>query len=210
MSYAKLSQGSGIQWPCNEQFPDGTPHLYTDGVFNTSADYCETYGYDLVTGGEITPEEYHADDPKGKAFLKAAHYQPPHEQPDEEYPLWLTTGRVVYHFHTRTKTGRSPRLQAAAPDAFVQISTQDAAKYGIVDGDMIEITSRRGRVVEPARIGGIEPGLVFIPFHYGYWDHPDRPRAANELTITEWDRVSKQPHYKYAAVRIRKIDGARG
>ena len=56
-----------------------------------------------------------------------------------------------------------------------------------------------------SRTSGIEPGLVFIPFHYGYWDDPDRSRAANELTITEWDPVSKQPHYKYAAVRIRKV-----
>jgi anaerobic selenocysteine-containing dehydrogenase len=203
MSYAKLSQGSGIQWPCNEQFPDGTSHLYSNGVFNTSVDYCETYGHSLVTGAQVTPEEYRAHDPQGKAFLRSADYQPPHEQPDREYPLWLTTGRVVYHFHTRTKTGRSPELQKAAPDAFVQISTEDAAKYGIVDGDTIEVTSRRGRVVEPVRIGGIEPGLVFIPFHYGYWDDPGCPRAANELTITEWDPVSKQPHYKYAAVRIK-------
>lgn len=203
MSYAKLSQGSGIQWPCNEQFPDGTSHLYSNGIFNTSVDYCETYGHSLVTGAQVTPEEYRAHDPQGKAFLRSADYQPPHEQPDREYPLWLTTGRVVYHFHTRTKTGRSPELQKAAPDAFVQISTEDAAKYGIVDGDTIEVTSRRGRVVEPVRIGGIEPGLVFIPFHYGYWDDPGCPRAANELTITEWDPVSKQPHYKYAAVRIK-------
>lgn len=206
MSYAKLTGGSGIQWPCNEQFPDGTSHLYTNGVFNTSADDCETYGHDLVTGGAITPLEYRANDPQGKAFLRAADYQPPHEEPDEQYPLWLTTGRVVYQFHTRTKTGRSPELHNAAPDAFVQISSEDAANYGIVNGDMVEVESRRGRVVEPARVGGIESGLVFIPFHYGYWDDPSRPRAANELTLTEWDPVSKQPHYKYAAVRIRKVE----
>jgi predicted molibdopterin-dependent oxidoreductase YjgC len=58
----------------------------------------------------------------GRAVLKAADYQPPHEQPDEEYPFWLSTGRVVYHFHTRIKTGRSKKLRDAAPDAFVQIS----------------------------------------------------------------------------------------
>ena len=87
--------------------------------------------------------------------------------PDEDYPLWLTTGRIVYHFHTRTKTGRSKELHDAAPDAFVQISEEDAAKYGIAEGDMIEVESRRGKVIEPAKIGGIEPGIVFIPFHYG-------------------------------------------
>jgi len=206
MSYAKLSQGSGIQWPCNEQFPDGATHIYTNGDFNTHYDYCESYGHDLDTGAATTPEEYRANDPKGKAFLKAADYLPPHEEPDADYPLWLTTGRVVYHFHTRTKTGRSKELHEAAPDAFVQLSEDDAVKYGLAAGDWVEVESRRGKVIEPARIGDIEPGLVFIPFHYGYWDDDSRPRAANELTITEWDPVSKQPHYKYAAVRIRKVE----
>ena len=204
MSYAKLTGGSGIQWPCNEQYPDGASHIYTDGVFNTAIEQCETYGHDLDTGAAVTEEEYKAKNPNGKAFLKGADYIPPHETPDEEYPLWLTTGRVVYHFHTRTKTGRSKELNEAAPDAYIQISKEDAAKYGISEGDMIEVASRRGRVVQPARIGEIEPGLVFIPFHYGYWDKEDRPRAANELTITEWDPVSKQPHFKYAAVKISK------
>jgi ferredoxin-nitrate reductase len=204
MSYAKLSAGSGIQWPCNEQFPDGAKHLYTEGRFNTAADYCESYNYDLDTGAASDEEQYRALDPKGKAFLKGVDYQQPNEVPDEEYPLWLTTGRVVYHFHTRTKTGRSKELQAAAPDAFVQISQEDAARYEIAEGDMLTVESRRGKVTEPARIGGIRPGLLFIPFHYGYWDNDERSRAANELTLSDWDPVSKQPHFKYAAVRISK------
>jgi anaerobic selenocysteine-containing dehydrogenase len=207
LSYAKLTGGSGIQWPCNEDHPDGTAHLYTDSIFNTSYEVCETFGHDLDTGASVTAEEYRANDPKGKAFLKAADYIPPYEIPDDEYPLWLTTGRVVYHFHTRTKTARSKELHNAAPDGFVQISAEDAARYGIANGDFVEVESRRGKVVEPAQIGGIEPGLVFIPFHYGYWDNPGRSRAANELTITEWDPVSKQPHFKYAAVRICKVEG---
>jgi len=205
MSYAKLSEGSGIQWPCNEEFPDGKKHLYEDGVFATATDYCETYGEDLETGAPRSKEEYQAINPDGRAFLHGVDYEPPHEEPDEQYPLWLTTGRVVFHFHTRTKTGRSKALQDAAPDSFVQLATEDAAHYGISEGDMVEVTSRRGRVLEPARVGGIEPGLVFIPFHYGYWDKADRPRAANELTLTEWDPVSKQPHFKYAAVKLRKV-----
>ena len=60
-------------------------------------------------------------------------------------------------------------------------------------------------MLEPARIGDIEPGLLFIPFHYGYWDHPERARAANELTLTGWDPVSKEPYFKFSAVRIRKV-----
>lgn len=204
LSYAKLSEGRGIQWPCNEEHPDGITHIYTDGVFNTDLEYCETYGHDLDTGAAATKEEYKAKDPKGKAFIKAADYRPPHELPDEKYPLMLTTGRLVYHFHTRTKTGRSKELYEAAPDAYVQISEADAAQYGIKDGDMVEVTSRRGKVVEPAKVGGIIPGHVFIPFHYGYWDDDQRTRAANELTISEWDPVSKQPHFKYSAVKIKR------
>jgi ferredoxin-nitrate reductase len=206
LSYAKLSGGSGIQWPCNEEHPNGTKHLYTDGVFNTELEYCETYGHDLDTGAAVTKEEYKAKNPHGKAFLEGADYREPHEVPDEEYPLMLTTGRVVYHFHTRTKTGRSKELVDAAPDAYVQISAEDAAKYGLKDGDMVEVTSRRGKVVEPVKIGNIIPGHLFIPFHYGYWDDPGRTRAANELTITEWDPVSKQPHFKYAAVSMKKAN----
>jgi anaerobic selenocysteine-containing dehydrogenase len=205
MSYAKLSQGSGVQWPCNDQYPEGAKHLYTEGVFNTAIDFCETYGHDLDTGAAVTEEEYKAHDPKGKAFIKASEYIPPHELPDEAYPFMLTTGRLVYHFHTRTKTGRSKELNDAAPDAFLQMSEEDAAALGIVEGDMVEVQSRRGKVTEPVKIGGIERGLVFIPFHYGYWDNPGRSRAANELTLTEWDPVSKQPHFKYSAVKIRKM-----
>ena len=208
LSYEKLSGSAGIQWPCNEQHPNGATHLYTEGVFNTEPLYCETYGFDLTTGAPVTPERYRANNPAGRAIMQGADYQPPYEQPDESYPLWLTTGRVVYHFHTRTKTGRAPALNAAAPEAFVQLSEEDAARYGIEPGDWVEVTSRRGTVTEPARIGDIEPGLVFIPFHYGYWDAPNRSRAANELTLTEWDAVSKQPHLKYAAVRVRKVSAS--
>jgi anaerobic selenocysteine-containing dehydrogenase len=206
MTYAKLTGGSGIQWPCNEEFPDGKERLYTDGVFNTSAAYTETFGYDIVTGADITPTKYKANDPKGKAFLVSADYQAPHEEPDEKYPLWLTTGRVVYHFHTRTKTGRSKELNEAAPEVYVQISKEDADFYGIGEGDMVEVESRRGTVRGAAQIGDIIPGHLFIPFHYGYWDDDEEQhdRAANELTLTVWDPVSKQPHFKYAAVRINK------
>jgi anaerobic selenocysteine-containing dehydrogenase len=70
---------------------------------------------------------------------------------------------------------------------------------------MIEVESRRGKLRAPARLGEIEPGTVFVPFHYGYWDADGRPRAANELTLTAWDPVSKQPQFKCAAVRVRKI-----
>lgn len=206
MTYAKLSKGSGIQWPCNEKAPNGTERIYTDGIFNTDFEYCEVYGHDLVTGAAISPEKYKAMNPAGKAIIKAADYQPPHEEPDDEYPLWFTTGRVVYHWHTRTKTARAKELNDASPECFVQLSEADATKYGIKEGDWVEAKSRRGVTQAPARIGGIIDGHIFTPFHYGYWDNPSFPRAANELTIMEWDPVSKQPHFKYGAAKIKKID----
>ena len=205
MSYAKLTGGSGIQWPCNEQFPNGAEHLYTDGRFNTAPEYCETFGHDLDTGAQVKEQQYRARAPQGRAIIKASDYIPPYEQPDKQYPLWLTTGRIVYHFHTRTKTGRVAALEEKAPDAFVEISQEDAASYGVQEGDMLEVRSRRGFARAPARLTGIRRGLLFMPFHYGYWDNNDRPRAANELTLPEWDPVSKQPHYKLSAVRIRKV-----
>jgi ferredoxin-nitrate reductase len=207
LSYEKLSEGSGIQWPCNDEYPDGRERLYENGVFNTDAQYCETFGYDLVTGAETKPEVYKADDPKGRALIKPADYQPPHEVPDDGFPYMITTGRVVYQFHTRTKTARTPELNAAAPDAFVQMAQEDAEREGFAEGDLVEVATRRGVLQAPLRIGDILPGHVFVPFHYGYWDDPERPRAANELTLTEWDPVSKQPHFKYAAAKVRKANG---
>jgi predicted molibdopterin-dependent oxidoreductase YjgC len=207
MTYAKLSRGSGIQWPCNKEHPRGAERLYADHLFPTSAERCETYGHDIETGAARTPQEYEAHDPQGRAILKAAHYSPPVEEPDEKYPFWLTTGRVVYHWHTRTKTARSVELDEAAPEPFVQISEQDAGRLGIQEDDMLEVASRRGSVRAPAKVGGIEPGHLFIPFHYGYWDEggDEHARAANELTLTTWDPVSKQPQYKLAAVQLHKV-----
>jgi anaerobic selenocysteine-containing dehydrogenase len=142
--------------------------------------------------------------------LRAAEYLPPHELPSEEYPFQLITGRTLYHFHTRTKTARAPQLQAAAPEVWVEMAASDAADRGLGEGDLLEITTPRGRVAARLRIGGIRPGVLFLPFHYGYWDTEQRSapgdgpgRAANELTPTDWDPVSKQPIFKTAAAAVR-------
>ena len=208
LSYDKLRDGSGIQWPCNDEHPEGTERLYADGNFNTETDYCETYGRDLLTGAENTEMEHRAQAPAGRTFLLAAEYQPPHEEPRDEYPFSYTTGRTIYHFHTRTKTARVPQLQRAAPDVWVEIHPSDADDLGVGEGDLVRVESPRGRLEARARISGIKEGLVFVPFHYGYFDSDGldaRPRAANELTITEWDPASKQPLYKVGAVGVTKV-----
>jgi anaerobic selenocysteine-containing dehydrogenase len=206
LSYAKLRGGSGIQWPCNAEHPDGTERLYADGQFWADPDYCEAYGRDLITGTPMEPVEYRAMNPHGKAIIKAAQYLPPHETPSHDFPFALITGRTVYHFHTRTKTARAPQLQQAAPDVWVEVSARDARRLGIAEGDAVEVSTPRGSVRCAARISGIRDGTLFVPFHYGYFDadgHGHR-RAGNELTITDWDPVSKQPIFKTAAAQLRR------
>jgi ferredoxin-nitrate reductase len=209
LSHAKLRRRNGIQWPCTADAADGTARLYADGRFNTDPDYAEDYGHDLATGAAFSEDEYRAQEPRGRAFLKPADYTPSPELTSEEFPLVLTTGRTVYHFHTRTKTARAPELQAAAPEAWVELAAGDAAAAGVGDGDVVRVESARGAVEAPARITGIRPGHVFVPFHYGWWDRsgPEESRAANELTITAWDPVSKQPLFKVAAVRVTRKEG---
>jgi anaerobic selenocysteine-containing dehydrogenase len=185
--------------------PEGKARLYADGRFNTATDICESYGHDIETGAALTAEQYRAIDLDGRAHIKSADYSDPKETPDRQYPLWLTTGRIVHHWHTRTKTGRSPDLDAAAPEVFVEINPDDAANLRISDGDTVEVVSRRGRIEGHAKLGEIARGVVFVPFHYGDWDAPGRRSAANFLTITDWDPISHQPHFKYAAVRVRKL-----
>ncbi|WP_214407085.1 molybdopterin oxidoreductase family protein [Pseudonocardia lacus] len=216
LSYALLRGGSGVPWPCTDDVPRGTDRLYADGVFPTDADVCEDYGHDLLTGGSIDALAYRARRPEGRALLKGAPYTAPPEVPSDEFPFAVTTGRTAYHFHTRTKTGRSRELDGAAPRPWVELSVADAARLGVAEGDLVRVRSPRGVIEAPARIGRGRDGVVFVPFHYGYWDTPDgrspdgHPRAANELTITEWDPVSKQPLYKVAAARLAKVaDGTR-
>ena len=206
LSYAKLTGGSGIPWPVNEKHPDGSVRIYEDLHFPTGPEYCEHFGSDLDTGAPWDEAKYRALEPDGRAILKGTHYRPPAEEPDKDYPIYLTTGRLVYHFHTRTKTGRSRALRDAAPDERIQIARRDAEPLGIGEGDWVRITSRRGEAEARATLGDIEPGQAFVPFHFGYWDAPGRTRAANELTIFAWDPVSKQPYFKYAAVRIERIE----
>ncbi|KAL2837336.1 hypothetical protein BJY01DRAFT_258393 [Aspergillus pseudoustus] len=205
LSYEKLTGGSGIQWPCTKEYPYGKERLFNDGKFYTDTEYCESFGHDLETGAPLSKAQYNALNPGGRAILKSAHYKPSLEQASEEYPFLLATGRHVFHFHTRTKTGRSKRLQKADPDASVVICQEDADSLGVSEGEMVLVRSRRGQVELAVQIDAINQGHVFIPFHFGYFDSKDgRARAANELTTEQWDPVSKQPLFKSGAVRIEK------
>src|SRR3954471_10687502 len=213
LSHDKLRDHSGIQWPCNAEHPDGTERLYAGGRFSAQPDYCESYGKDLVTGAPLEPTEYRAMNPDGKAVIKAAEYLPPHEPPSPAMPFVLNTGRTLYHLHTRTKTGRAPQLRDAAPEVWVELAKADASRLGVHEGDLVEVRTPRGAVTAAARITGIHNGVVFIPFHYGYWDLASADghhRAANELTITDWDPVSKQPLFKTAAAQVTGVGRVSG
>jgi ferredoxin-nitrate reductase len=200
LTYERLRREGGIQW--------GGERLYGDGTFNTDPDYSETFGHHMQTGASETEQHYRAKQPNGRAFLHAVAHQPSPELPGDGHPFLLTTGRSVYQFHTRTKTGRAPELDAAAPDAWVELHESDAGPLGIEDGDLVRVDSPRGSLEAPARLSRIRPGTVFVPFHYGAWrNEREAPRAANELTMTAWDPVSKQPLFKVAAVSLAKADG---
>ena len=136
-----------------ESAPWGTDRLYTDHVFNTDPEYCEDYGHELLTGAVNSDTAYKALEPKGRAFLKAAEYTPPPEEPSDDFPLLLTTGRTVYHFHTRTKTGRAPELQDAAPEPWVELAPSDAAALDVDD-------AHRAAVVAVLRDTDAPPDLV--------------------------------------------------
>jgi anaerobic selenocysteine-containing dehydrogenase len=216
ITYALLRQRGGIQWPCTAEAPGGTERIYTDGQFNTDADVCEDYGHDLATGAAYTEKDRRALDPRGRAIFRAADYEPASEAPSADYPFAMMTGRTLYHFHTRTKTRRTPQLDRAAPGPWVELSAVDAEALGIREGDRVRMESPRGWIEAPARITAIRPGVLFTPFHYGYFDEagvsgPDgSPRAANELTLTAWDPVSKQPCYKSGAARLVRVAAGDG
>ncbi|WP_051344371.1 molybdopterin-dependent oxidoreductase [Alicyclobacillus herbarius] len=203
MTYEKIKEKNGIQWPANKQRPDGTPRLYEDLVFHTHVDDAQSFGKDPNTGRERTKEEFERIGANGRAILYGLTYYPPAERPTPEFPLWLTTGRIVWHWHTRTKTGRSPNLHMAAPQGYVEIHMQDAEKLSILPGEMVRVVTARGSIEVPARVvDTVRPGLVFVPFHFGSWT---QNQSANDLTVDFVDPVSKQPIFKQSACRVEPV-----
>lgn len=163
-------EDDGIHWPCPNNDHPGTPCLHVDKFS------C------------------------GLGVFHAIDYLPPAEVVDDKYPMYLTTGRVLYQYHTGTMTMKSEGLNELAPKSFVEISGEDAESYNIADGDILKVASRRGEIEVEAKISEkAVSGTVFIPFHYANG-------AANFLTNSALDPVAKIPEYKVCAVSLSKIN----
>ena len=137
----------------------------------------------------------------GRAVIWARPFEPPAEAPDQEYPFWLTTGRVLEHWHTGTMTRRVLELHRAVPFAPVWFNPDDAKSAGIGDGDRVRVASRRGEIVAKAAVGGRNTpprGTVFVPFF-------DESVLINLVTLDAYDPISKQPDFKKCAVRVLKV-----
>jgi predicted molibdopterin-dependent oxidoreductase YjgC len=171
-SYAGMSYDrlglNGLQWPCTTPDHPGTPVLHVESFS------------------------------RGKALFSPVCYQAPSEEPDKEYPLILSTGRMFAHFHTATMTGDSPHLQTQAAEGFVEMHPLDAADLGIEPRDRVRVTSRRGSTEAAVKItSSIARGMVFMTFHFA-------ESPANILTNTATDPVAKIPELKHCAVRVEK------
>lgn len=172
-SYAGITydriEWKGLQWPCPTPGHPGTPILH---------------------GAAFT---------RGKGLFTVCEHIPPAELPDREYPLMLTTGRILYQYHTSTMSRRSKGLVSRTPDAFVEVNPADAKKLGIGHGDKVEVASRRGTIEVTAEVSRkCDEGVVFIPFHYS-------EAAVNRLTNKAIDPVANIPEYKVCAVKMRKV-----
>jgi predicted molibdopterin-dependent oxidoreductase YjgC len=183
VTYDQLRGQVGPQLPCPEADHSGTPRLFTD---------------------------WHFPRPDGRAALLSRDYIGPAETTDDEYPFVLTTGRLAWHFNTRTRTGRVRRLNAAAPDNFVEVHPEDAARLGIADGDEVEVASRRGSVRGAARLTDrVLPGMVYMNMHYGRALGVGDGRLANLVTNPACDVHSMQPEFKFSAVRLARAVSAK-
>ena len=169
ITYEKVEANNGIFWPCPGEDHPGTPRLFRES-FPT---------------------------PTGKARFHAVRHQAPAEEPDEEYPLYLTTGRVLAHYQSGTQTRRVEELNEIAPEPLAEIHPATAGQYGLADGDSVTLTTRRGSADFTVNVtAGIRRDTVFVPFHW-----PGRHRA-NNLTNPALDPTSRMPEFKVCAVRI--------
>ncbi|WP_328871192.1 molybdopterin oxidoreductase family protein [Streptomyces sp. NBC_00287] len=178
ITYRRLAEENGVFWPCPtdansaEAVHPGTPRLFHD--------------------------RFATEDGRAR-FVPVAH-RATAEEPDDEYPVLLTTGRVVSQYQSGAQTRRVDELNAAAPGPFVELHPRLAARLGAAEGDSLAVISRRGRAVAPARITtAIRPDTVFMPFHW-----PGEGRA-NTLTNPALDPTSRMPEFKVCAVRVETV-----
>jgi formate dehydrogenase major subunit/formate dehydrogenase alpha subunit len=170
VTYRRLEAGAQLQWPVPDEGHPGTPILHAT---------------------KFT---------RGLGRFAAVDHVPPGERPDEEYPMVMTTGRVLYHWHGGEMTRRASGLLAVYPEALIEVSVEDAQRLGIADGDMVRLVSRRGAVEAKAWVTDrVSRNLVFTTFHFP-------GEAANWLTSAEHlDPVAKIPSFKVTAVRLEKV-----
>lgn len=186
ITWEKIEKQFGVFWPCPSEDHPGTPRLFEHGSHNPIANGAGPFYF-----------------PDGKARFNVAQYAPPTEEVDAEYPVILTTGRVVSHFLSGTQTRRIGPLVDQYPEPRVEIHPQLAARMAIADGDWTTVTSRRGEVTLRAQVvKTIRPDTVFIPYHWA------GAKSANRLTIAAQDPISKIPEYKVCAVRLSKAAGS--
>jgi len=170
MSYKRLGL-DGLAWPCPDPIHPGTPFLHRDRFLRTN----------------------------GKAKFHAVAYLDPAEMPDETYPYFLTTGRMFAQYHTGTMTRVSSHLDSEQVGGYVEIHPSDAADLNIREGDIVVLSSRRGKMEAPARLTDVvKPGVFFLPIHFG--ENP-----ANVLTNPAFDPIAKIPEFKVSAVRAEKL-----
>ncbi|MCA9148528.1 MAG: molybdopterin-dependent oxidoreductase [Planctomycetales bacterium] len=188
--YEEYVSARGLRWPV-VQDPDGS---WRETKLRFVA------GEDPFVKGDKRLDFYHSTTQDGRAQIWFHDYEAPAEMPDEEYPLWLSTGRVLEQWHTGSMTNRVPQLHTAMPIGYVEVNPSDAEALNLRSGELVVVESRRGAVELPVWIQGRgtpPPGSVFAPFF-------DQSRLINRVTIDARDPFSKQPDYKKCAVRIRR------
>lgn len=172
ITWEKIDENHGVFWPCPSLDHPGTPRLYEGGKFAH---------------------------PDGKAHFQPVEWRPAAEEPDDEYPITLTTGRVVSQYLSGSQTRRIGALVNQVPQPFCELHPRLGEKLGVTDGDFVKVESRRGSTTVRAKVvKTIRPDHVFIPYHWPL------ERAANNLTIRALDPVSKIPEFKICAVRVAK------
>lgn len=169
ISHKRLDRGESIQWPCPDKKHPGTPILHVERFS------------------------------RGLGWFYPANYVPSAELPDEEYPLILMTGRILYHYNAMAMTGKTPGLMEREGSSFIEMNAEDAARLGIENGEKVRVSSRRGSIVSTARVGEkVSPKETWMPFHF-----PDG--NANVLTNAALDKYARIPEYKVCAVRVEKM-----